>query len=518
MKFNDISVARKLWLVILGILLAMLAICVWTQMQSAKVMDETIGAIEDAESKIALATRWRGMSEAATNMVVGATITSDGVLAQMYDLKVKDLIADISQVQAAVTKSATTADAMAAMEAIATERELVLALMARTRDMKIAGDTVATRDFVDKEFPPAMGRYYKALDRLVTVYEQERDSARTSAAQDRQSSLLFASAAVGLVFLVGIFLTRALERSITLPLRRSVEVADAIANGDLTQNILENRKDEFGQLVRSLESMNLRLRQLVGEVRGGVEQVSTASNEIAYGNQDLSSRTEQAASSLQETAASMDQLTGMVSQSADTARRANHLASEAARSASRGGDIVAGVVLSMQGISDSSKKIVDIIGAIDGIAFQTNILSLNAAVEAARAGEQGRGFAVVANEVRGLAARSAEAAKEIKELIGKSVQSVEHGSHQVKQAGEAMGDIVCSVQNVSDLISEISASANEQRDGISQVNQAVSTLDQMTQQNAALVEESAAAAAALRDQARRLSEVVSVFNVGRLAA
>ncbi len=518
MKLNDMAVARKLWLIILGLLLAMLAISVWTQMQSAKATDETIGAIEDAEAKIALATRWRGMSEAATTLVVGATITVDATLAQMYDLKVKELIADITQVQAAVSKSATTSDATSAMESIAAERKLVLALMAKTREIKTAGDPAVTRAFVDKEFPPTLERYYKALDRLVTVQERERDSARIAAGDARRTALISASGAVMLVFSIGVLLTHALVRSITLPLRRAVEAADAIACGDLSHRIVETRKDEFGHLIHSLGAMTARLRELVSEVRGGVEQVSTASSEIASGNQDLSSRTEQTASNLQQTAASMEQLTGMVSQSADTARRANHLAANAAQSATQGGEIVAKVVRSMQGISDSSKKIVDIISAIDSIAFQTNILSLNAAVEAARAGEQGRGFAVVANEVRGLAARSAEAAKEIKTLIDASVRSVEYGSQQVSQAGESMGEIVSSVQRVSDLISEISSSAAEQRDGISQVNQAVNTLDRMTQQNAALVEESAAAASALRDQAHRLSEVVSVFNVGALAA
>jgi methyl-accepting chemotaxis protein len=319
------------------------------------------------------------------------------------------------------------------------------------------------------------------------------------------------------VFVVGLLLTAALARSITQPLARAVAVADAITAGDLTVEAHDDRHDEFGQLLRSLSQMAARLRSVVSEVRTGVESVSLASSEIANGNHDLSGRTEQTASNLQQTASSMEQLTSTVTQSVETARQANQLASMAAQTAMKGGDVVGQVVSSMEQISASSRKINDIIGVIDGIAFQTNILALNAAVEAARAGEQGRGFAVVAAEVRSLAQRSAQAAKEIKTLISSSVDTVQSGSQQVAQAGQTMGEIVSSVRRVTDLIGEITASAQEQRDGIGQVNQAVGNLDQMTQQNAALVEESAAAASALHDQAQRLGQVVAGFNVGVMA-
>ena len=259
------------------------------------------------------------------------------------------------------------------------------------------------------------------------------------------------------------------------------------------------------------------LRRLVGEVRHTADSISTASNEIATGNQDLSARTEQAASNLQQTASSMEQLTGTVKQTADSATTANQLVSSASSVARRGGEVVTQVVSTMDEINASSKKIADIIGVIDGIAFQTNILALNAAVEAARAGEQGRGFAVVAGEVRSLAQRSAEAAKEIKALIGASVDKVESGSKLVADAGQTMQEIVGSVQRVTDIIGEITAAASEQSDGIGQVNTSVTQLDKMTQQNAALVEESAAAAESLKDQAQKLAAVVGTFRLERAA-
>jgi len=268
-----------------------------------------------------------------------------------------------------------------------------------------------------------------------------------------------------------------------------------------------------GSLLAALGDMIVSLRKTVGEVRTATDSISTASGEIASGNQDLSIRTEQTASSLQETAASMEQLTGTVRQSAESARTAAQLAQDAASVARQGGAVVEQVVSTMQEINQSSQKISDIIGTIDGIAFQTNILALNAAVEAARAGEQGRGFAVVAGEVRNLAQRSAEAAKEIKTLIGNSVDRVETGTRLVADAGQTMGEIVSSVQRVTDIIGEISAATGEQSQGIGQVDTAVTQLDQMTQQNAALVEEGAAAAASLRDQAGRLAGVVSTFRL-----
>ncbi|MFT5934651.1 MAG: methyl-accepting chemotaxis protein [Hydrogenophaga sp.] len=296
------------------------------------------------------------------------------------------------------------------------------------------------------------------------------------------------------------------------PIESAARAMERMAEGDLGVLVNVQGGGETGRMLASLAKMQQALSRMVQEIRLNVASVETASSEIAQGNQDLSARTEQAASNLEETAASMEQLTSTVLQSADSARQANQLAASACEIAVRGGNVVGQVVTTMNEISASSKKISDIIGVIDGIASQTNILALNAAVEAARAGEQGRGFAVVAAEVRSLAQRSAEAAKEIKGLIGYSVDRVDAGSRLVTQAGQTMSKIVGSVQRVSDIIGEITAAAGEQSDGISQVNVAVNQLDQMTQQNAALVEQSAAAAESLKDQAARLKEAVAMFQ------
>ena len=310
---------------------------------------------------------------------------------------------------------------------------------------------------------------------------------------------------------VGFTVARSVLRQIGGEPSEAIGIMSQVAQGNLDTQIPNAYP---GSMLDGLAHMVTSLRRLVTEVRSATDSIATASTEIAQGNNDLARRTEDTASNLQTTASSMEELTSTVKQTSDSAQTANQMATSAAEVAARGGQVVAQVVSTMQDINASSNKISDIIGVIDGIAFQTNILALNAAVEAARAGEQGRGFAVVAGEVRSLAQRSAEAAKEIKQLITTSVDNVQSGSAQVEQAGQSMQDIVHSVRRVSDLIGEITASSTEQRDGIGQVNQAVATLDQMTQQNAALVEESSAAAAALHEQAQRLAQVVAVFNVG----
>jgi methyl-accepting chemotaxis protein len=304
-----------------------------------------------------------------------------------------------------------------------------------------------------------------------------------------------------------------ISRSIRVPLARAVTLANTVAAGDLTTAIDAAGHDETAQLLRALREMNDSLSGIVGEVDAGIRTIASASTQIASGNQDLSSRTEQQAGALQETAATMEELTGAVQQNAANARHASSLASSASEVAQRGGLVVGRVVETMDAIHGSAQKIADIIGVIDGIAFQTNILALNAAVEAARAGEQGRGFAVVAAEVRALAQRSASAAREVRTLIDDSVRKVDDGADLVRQAGNTMHEIVASVDRVNSIIGEIAGASEQQQAGIVQVSRAIAGMDDSTQQNAALVEEAAAAAAAMNEQAQHLSEVVSVFKV-----
>ncbi len=365
-----------------------------------------------------------------------------------------------------------------------------------------------------------VGKYKEAVQGLEATSDQiseramkraEGVSAEIASMQARLTAMQLVFSALALVLAVS--LCSWVTRSITRPLGEAVRVAETVAQGDLSSRIGVTSKDEIGQLLAALKRMNQSLVGIVSEVRNASDSIATGSAEIATGNADLSQRTEEQASNLQQTAASMEQLTVTVKNNADTAQQAAQLASNAATAAAEGGNVVGQVVSTMQAISASSKKISDIIGVIDGIAFQTNILALNAAVEAARAGEQGRGFAVVAAEVRNLAQRSAQAAKEIKALIGESVDKVEAGTRLVDDAGRSMDDIVAQVQKVNDLIGEISSASLQQTSGIGQIGDAVTQLDQVTQQNAALVEESAAAAESLKHQAAALAQTVSVFKL-----
>ena len=355
--------------------------------------------------------------------------------------------------------------------------------------------------------------YLNALTELVKFQNAAIEDASAVAQQAYSSSrnmmIMLTVAAIALATWVLYWITR----SITIPLNRAVGMAQAVAGGDLTMRIECDSTDETGLLLRALIDMNDSLARTVGQVRSGTDTIATASHQIASGNLDLSSRTEQQASSLEETASSMEELTSTVTQNAENARQATKLVVAASEFATKGGHVVGQVVTTMGAIKESSSKIVDIISVIDGIAFQTNILALNAAVEAARAGEQGRGFAVVASEVRTLAQRSASAAKEIKELIARSVQTVDAGALLVDEAGATMDGIVKSVKQVADIMTEISAASSEQSTGIEQVNQAIVSIDDVTQQNAALVEEAAAAAQSMREQADLLAQAVSVFKL-----
>jgi methyl-accepting chemotaxis protein len=352
---------------------------------------------------------------------------------------------------------------------------------------------------------------------MIKLFELQRDVAAKEYTESRanyESIFMITVVAIALGILFACILGYFLLRGIVTPLHEAITIANAVAAGDLSSRIEpRGTVNGFDRLINSLKVMNDNLVDLVGKVRTDADQIATAASEIASGNSDLSQRTEEQASSLEETASSMEELTSTVKQNADNARQANQLASSASDVAVKGGAVVGQVVHTMSAINESSKKIVDIISVIDGIAFQTNILALNAAVEAARAGEQGRGFAVVATEVRTLAQRSAAAAKEIKELINDSVSKVDEGTKLVDEAGATMDEIVNAVKRVTDIMNEISAASQEQSSGIEQVNQAVTQMDEVTQQNAALVEEAAAAAESMQDQAQALTQAVTIFKL-----
>jgi methyl-accepting chemotaxis protein len=384
--------------------------------------------------------------------------------------------------------------------------------------LKSEGKAEEASRLLDEKFVPVATKYKEMAAEFVQLQRKYLDEkgAEIAAieARSRTQMIALALSVFGLSILCGWLLTV----SITRPMRTAVAAARRVAQGDLTGEIQVTSRDEAGDLLQALQDMNNNLLRIVSQVRSGTETIATASSEIAAGNQDLSSRTEQQASSLEETASSMEELTATVRQNADNARQANQLAMNAADVAARGGEVVARVVGTMASINDASKKVVDIISVIDGIAFQTNILALNAAVEAARAGEQGRGFAVVATEVRSLAQRSAAAAKEIKDLIGDSVSRVDSGTALVGEAGKTMEEVVASIRRVTDIVAEITAASNEQSAGIEQVHQAIAQMDQVTQQNAALVEEAAAASESMHDQSQKLSRAVSEFRLSAAPA
>ncbi len=406
----------------------------------------------------------------------------------------------------------------ALFQRITEQRKLYGAARDNAVKAKAEGNQELADKILNESFTPTAKAYQESIHELVSM--QRTNIAATGADIDATATRgqLVIGGLTAAAVLLGALFSWMLTRGITGPIRAAVAAAETVAAGDLTGRIEATTRDETGALLRALGHMNDSLVKIVSEVRGGTDTIGTASGEISAGSLDLSSRTEQQAASLEETAASMEQLTGTVRQNADNARQANQLAITASNVAQDAGGVVSQVITTMGSINESSRKIVDIIGVIDGIAFQTNILALNAAVEAARAGEQGRGFAVVASEVRTLAQRSAAAAKEIKGLIGDSVEKVEAGTKLVDRTGDTMEQVVSAIQRVTDIMAEIASASQEQIHGIEQVNQAIGLMDESTQQNAALVEESAAAAGALQEQAVRLAGTVNVFRLDMQAS
>ncbi|MFM2088356.1 MAG: hypothetical protein RLZZ237_3225 [Pseudomonadota bacterium] len=457
---------------------------------------------------------WYGRIDSAVRRTIAIARSSDTSLSAYFAEESKVSSSSSAELQKKIEALIDQPLEKTMFAALLEQRKLYLSSRDQVYQLKGEGQAEAANEVFEKTFVPAAAKYQKMVFELL---EHQRASIDATARDiDRVAStsrnLLLTLAVLALVF--GVVCSWLLTTGIVGPLRIAVDVARRVADGDLTAQIDSSAKDETGQLLLALKDMNSSLLTIVGEVRTSTDSIATSSTQIAAGNQDLSSRTEQQAGSLEETASSMEELTSTVKQNADNARQANQLAATAAQVAVKGGTVVAQVVGTMDAINASSNKIVDIISVIDGIAFQTNILALNAAVEAARAGEQGRGFAVVATEVRNLAQRSASAAKEIKALIGDSVEQVSAGSKLVAQAGSTMDDIVASVHRVSDIITEITAASNEQSVGIDEINRAIGQMDAVTQQNAALVEESAAAAESMQHQAHNLAQVVSVFNLG----
>jgi methyl-accepting chemotaxis protein len=511
MKLNDIKVGSRL-AVAFGLVLLITAVMAGIGVWRLQELTQTTRQLATTDNeKLQLAVRWRQTIDVNWVRTRAAILDSDTsrIPAWQADMdKTSEVTLASRKRMIELVESDEGKRLLAGIDAAREAYRTPRATLLKARQ---AGEDVSAA--LDRDLRPLADAYldsiFKLEQRQQVIYDAALKDAEEGAAHGR--TILIAGGV--LAILLGAAAAFVLSRSITVPLRKAAQSARLIANGDLTQPIDTDGRDEAAQLLQALNGMRDSLARVVSNVRGNAEGVATASAEISQGNNDLSARTEQQASALEETAASMEELSSTVRQNADNAQQANQLAKSASTVATQGGDVVAQVVDTMKGINDSSKKIADIISVIDGIAFQTNILALNAAVEAARAGEQGRGFAVVAGEVRNLAQRSAEAAKQIKELITASVDRVAQGTALVDRAGVTMAEVVGSIQRVTDIMGEISAASIEQSSGVAQVGEAVTQMDQATQQNAALVEQSAAAASSLKTQAAQMVDAVAVFKL-----
>jgi methyl-accepting chemotaxis protein len=495
---------------VLAFTLVMMAVGLF-QMHS--VADATHAMMKDPLAKERLVSDWYRLIHTSVRRTSAISKSTDTSLGAFFAEDTANSTREINALQKQVEELVDRQQERDALAAIAAARKPYLAARDGITALKKEGRMEEAERMLVNQFQPAGTAYLGALGDLLAMQRADIDrrAVGIDALFNENRTLLLALGAA--VLAVGALCSWWLTRGIVVPLNRAVQVACSVANNDLRSAIEVDSRDETGRLLAALKTMNAGLAGIVGQVRDGTGRIAAASGEIAAGNLDLSSRTEQQASALEETASSMEELTSTVKQNADNARQANRLATSASEVAVRGGQVVGQVVATMDAIDASARKIVDIIAVIDGIAFQTNILALNAAVEAARAGEQGRGFAVVAGEVRTLAQRSATAAREIKELIGDSVDKVGAGSKLVQQAGMTMAEVVDSIHRVTDIVGEITTASVEQSTGIEQVNRAISEMDGVTQQNAALVEQASAAAAAMQEQAQALAAMVARFQL-----
>jgi len=508
---KSLSIASRLWLPPLFLTGLLLVVEGWAVVHSHAQIEVDRTALTAQFDKLDKTTQWAGLTEANAARALAALGSSDAGLGARLKPEIEATSARISTLQQTVEAQSTRPEEVAALEKVSKARKIYVDLRKQLGTARSAGTEVPEAEM--SRLRDTLAAYIGAQREVVALqFRQAGDISDRSAAQQRETVAVVGVVMLGLatLLMVTALLT---ARAILRPVRQVLDVTGRIAGGDLGYRSDMTRQDEMGDLMRGLAHMAQALRALVRDVRSGATSMQTASAEIAVGNADLSRRTELTASSLQETAASMSQLTSAVQNNADAARQAHQLVSTAAETATRGGAVVARVVKNMDEITASSRRIGDITGVIDGIAFQTNILALNAAVEAARAGEQGRGFAVVASEVRSLAQRSAEAAREIKSLINASFTTVDQGAQLVRDAGSTISELVASVRQVSDIIARITTASDEQNLGIHQIGLALRQLEDATQQNAALVEQSSAAADSLRDESRRLSETVHKFQI-----
>ena len=520
-SLKSLSISSRLGLGFGCLLVLLVAVAALGQLSVSKVHEQMRNITGVGAQKAKLV---NSMLESVS--AIGIQSRSAAMLNDIDPKQAREQIAAVAKtLKAYSTQEAALAELLTPANATAAEIKLlgeVQDLGKRTRPeldtaIKAAddGDTVSATLALMTRVAPSETAWRAKLGELIELQNTLNAEATASAEHTQSQARVVGGLLVLLAIGLGVLIAWRITASITAPIGRAVVVAERIARGDLTSQIEVRIHDETGRLLEAIAAMQERLRTLVSEISQAADSILVASSEVASGNLDLSQRTEQTSHNLQSAASSLEDLTGTVSQSADSARQANQLASTASETATRGGEVVSQVVSTMDTISASSRKIADIISVIDGIAFQTNILALNAAVEAARAGEQGRGFAVVAGEVRSLAGRSANAAREIKTLISTSVDQVQEGSTLVNHAGKTIEELVLSVRRVSDIMGEITAATQEQSQRIGHVSHSVGALEEMTQQNAALVEEGAAAADSLKDQAGRLTQMVGTFRLSR---